>query len=206
MGACHSVEIPFVFGTHDQPGVRDWTGHGEAADRLSAQMLAAWTQFARSGDPSTPGLAWPAFDAASKPTMWFDGIPAPSRLRPRSRSPRSRRPARPNRLRRSVQPTRIDWPPSTGSSTPVTNAASSDARYSAALATSQAEPWCPSGTREARADAELGAITPAARAGRSTAIGVSMSPGMMALERMLKRALLDAIDCVSAFTPALEIL
>jgi para-nitrobenzyl esterase len=75
MGACHSVEIPFVFGTHDQPGVRDWTGHGEAADRLSAQMLAAWTQFARSGDPSTPGLAWPAFDAASKPTMWFDAHP-----------------------------------------------------------------------------------------------------------------------------------
>ena len=90
--------------------------------------------------------------------------------------------------------------------TPVTNAASSDARYSAALATSQAEPWCPSGTREARADASSARSRPVARAGASTAIGVSMSPGMIALARMLKRALLDAIDCVSAFTPALEIL
>ena len=47
----------------------------------------------------------------------------------------------------------------------------------------------------------------APRAGvASTAIGVSIRPGMIALARIPKRALVTASACVSEFTPAFEIL
>lgn len=49
------------------------------------------------------------------------------------------------------QRTRADWPPSTGSRTPVMNRSSSDARNTAALATSHAVPCRPIGTSGARA-------------------------------------------------------
>jgi para-nitrobenzyl esterase len=35
-------------------------------------MLAAWAAFAHTGDPSTPELAWPAHDPATRPTVVFD--------------------------------------------------------------------------------------------------------------------------------------
>ncbi|BCW48034.1 hypothetical protein [Arthrobacter sp. StoSoilB13] len=35
-------------------------------------MFDAWMNFARTGDPSTDSLAWPAYNTASRPTMVFD--------------------------------------------------------------------------------------------------------------------------------------
>jgi para-nitrobenzyl esterase len=40
--------------------------------RLAEQVVAAWSSFARSGDPSTRTLRWPAYDLNSRPTMIFD--------------------------------------------------------------------------------------------------------------------------------------
>jgi para-nitrobenzyl esterase len=40
--------------------------------RLAAAMSQAWINFARGGDPSQPGLAWPVYDTASRRTMLFD--------------------------------------------------------------------------------------------------------------------------------------
>ena len=71
LGACHVLEIPFVFGIHDAPHLAAFTGAGPAADRLSAQMMDAWVAFARSDDPSTPELAWPRHDTETRPTMYF---------------------------------------------------------------------------------------------------------------------------------------
>ena len=48
------------------------TGSGTAADRLSEQMMGAWTAFARTDDPSTAELPWPQHDVATRPTMYFD--------------------------------------------------------------------------------------------------------------------------------------
>lgn len=72
LGACHGVELPFVFGTLDEPflwvlptlpGVR----------RLAAQVQGAWIAFARTGDPSHPGLPdWPPYDAKRRATMRLD--------------------------------------------------------------------------------------------------------------------------------------
>lgn len=33
--------------------------------------MDAWLAFARTGDPSTPALAWPTYDATTRPTMVF---------------------------------------------------------------------------------------------------------------------------------------
>jgi para-nitrobenzyl esterase len=72
LGACHALEMPFVFGTHGAPGQDRFCGTGPEVDRLSAEMNAAWAAFARTGDPSTPSLAWPAFDPERRTTMVFD--------------------------------------------------------------------------------------------------------------------------------------
>ena len=60
--ACHGLDLPFTFGTLDAPGMEKLAGAGPAAERLSAPLRAAWIAFARSGDPSPPGLgAWPPY-------------------------------------------------------------------------------------------------------------------------------------------------
>ncbi len=72
LGACHVLEIPFVFGLQGAPDFVALTGSGPAADRLSEQMMGAWTAFARTDDPSTAELPWPQHDVATRPTMYFD--------------------------------------------------------------------------------------------------------------------------------------
>jgi len=58
LGACHLAEVGFVFGTHDAT----FCGIGRDADSLSQNMQGAWTAFARTGDPSSPGAGpWPRY-------------------------------------------------------------------------------------------------------------------------------------------------
>ena len=72
LGACHALEIPFVFGNLSAPTMDRFAGSGPAAERLSHQMMDAWIAFAHHGDPSTPdGGEWPAFDVQSRATMLF---------------------------------------------------------------------------------------------------------------------------------------
>jgi para-nitrobenzyl esterase len=73
LGACHGLEIPFVFGTIGRTGDDRMSGTGPDADRLSGRMMDAWVAFARHGDPSHAGIgAWPAYDPDERPTMVFD--------------------------------------------------------------------------------------------------------------------------------------
>ncbi|MFG2732341.1 carboxylesterase/lipase family protein [Streptomyces canus] len=78
--ALHAGELPFVFGNLDHPTA--WDGQDDDALRarddpagerhvLAEQMMRAWAAFARHGDPSTPGLPWPAYDAEKRSTMVF---------------------------------------------------------------------------------------------------------------------------------------
>lgn len=70
LGACHAIELPFVFGTGRHPLARGLTGIGWAAPRLTRQIQNAWIQFARTGDPSHERLPhWPPFDPERRPTM-----------------------------------------------------------------------------------------------------------------------------------------
>jgi para-nitrobenzyl esterase len=65
LGACHSLEIGFVFGNYDP----NFCGSGPAADKLAGQIQDAWIAFARTGNPSCESLGvWPQF-GSEKQTM-----------------------------------------------------------------------------------------------------------------------------------------
>ncbi len=66
LGSCHGVEIPFVFGTLDEPRSAQLIGDTPAARRLSERVMDAWIAFARSGDPG-----WPAYEGATRITQVF---------------------------------------------------------------------------------------------------------------------------------------
>jgi para-nitrobenzyl esterase len=71
LGACHALEIPFVFGVVQVPAVQLFTGSGPEVEALSAQMQQAWVAFAHSGDPTRDVLEWPEWDASARSTMVF---------------------------------------------------------------------------------------------------------------------------------------
>jgi para-nitrobenzyl esterase len=83
LGATHALEIPFVFGTHADPGISRFVVGGsketegtkalmDQADELSSAMRAAWVAFARSRDPSNEMVGkWPAWDRERRATMLF---------------------------------------------------------------------------------------------------------------------------------------
>lgn len=68
----HGLEISLVFDNPDAPTTAAMTGGGPRAQAMADVMSAAWTQFARSGDPSTQALKWPAYDLERRTTMLFD--------------------------------------------------------------------------------------------------------------------------------------
>lgn len=71
LGACHSLDIPFVFDVLDLPGLERFTGE-DPPQALADQMSAAWTRFARDGDP---GSAWPRFNEATRDCLILDAEP-----------------------------------------------------------------------------------------------------------------------------------
>ena len=72
LGACHGLEVPFVWGTVGKNGNPRFTGVGAEAEQLSGHMMDAWIAFARTGDPSHPGVGeWPAYSTDNRHTMIF---------------------------------------------------------------------------------------------------------------------------------------
>ncbi|CAL9491744.1 carboxylesterase/lipase family protein [Streptomyces sp. enrichment culture] len=73
LGACHALDIPLLFGTF-QGGLAQFQFGGaepsEEALALSARFRAAWTDFARTGDPG-----WPAYDTQQRLVRVFDAEP-----------------------------------------------------------------------------------------------------------------------------------
>ena len=67
LGACHALDIPFVFGTHGE--MPTFAGSGPGPDRLAEQVMDAWLAFARTGNPSTETLRWPAYETEQRQTM-----------------------------------------------------------------------------------------------------------------------------------------
>ena len=62
VGACHGLELPFVFGTLREPMLRPLLAFASQARRLSSAMQRAWIEFARCGDPGHAGLPdWPTY-------------------------------------------------------------------------------------------------------------------------------------------------
>ncbi len=72
LGSCHALEIPFVFGSLRQPQVALFAGDSPAARSLSSRMQRAWTDFARSGNPSASAPEpWPSWDLIEPRTRTF---------------------------------------------------------------------------------------------------------------------------------------
>jgi para-nitrobenzyl esterase len=72
VGACHALELPFVFGWTQTPLVRSLTGLSTGARKLSLTMQHAWGSFARSGSPSHEGLpSWPGYEPILRSTLLF---------------------------------------------------------------------------------------------------------------------------------------
>jgi para-nitrobenzyl esterase len=67
LGACHALELPFVFGTLQGP-TAELTGTDEAAWELSASIQSAWLGFARSGAPA-PEPDWPRYAPGRRATL-----------------------------------------------------------------------------------------------------------------------------------------
>jgi para-nitrobenzyl esterase len=80
--ATHGVDLNFVFGHPDFPkgfDDNDLPEKRSAADpqglryQLATRTMEAWATFARTGDPSTSTLKWPAYDLQVRSTMILDG-------------------------------------------------------------------------------------------------------------------------------------
>ncbi|OIK06240.1 carboxylesterase/lipase family protein [Streptomyces monashensis] len=69
LGACHALELGFVFDTGAAPESRKLAGDGAPPD-LCTQMHTAWVRFATSGDPG-----WQAWDATHPVRIFGDGGP-----------------------------------------------------------------------------------------------------------------------------------
>jgi para-nitrobenzyl esterase len=64
LGACHAIEIPFVFDNVDRRGVDFLLGAiGDDTRALSAATSRAWTSMARHGSPGHDGI--PSWDTYS---------------------------------------------------------------------------------------------------------------------------------------------
>jgi para-nitrobenzyl esterase len=68
--ACHAMDLPFSFDNTD-----DIPMAGDRPDKhdMAATTSEAWAAFARSGDPSHPGIPkWPAYTIKNRATMILD--------------------------------------------------------------------------------------------------------------------------------------
>jgi para-nitrobenzyl esterase len=69
-GAWHTAELAFCFDNTKR--CEQGTGDTPEAQALAHKMARAWANFARTGNPSQPGLVWGASDPDRCQTMVFD--------------------------------------------------------------------------------------------------------------------------------------
>jgi para-nitrobenzyl esterase len=72
--SCHTIELPFVFGTRRAYLDAPMIAGGDVAQMadLSTAMRRAWIAFVRDGTPGHDALPpWPRYDAIRRPAMRF---------------------------------------------------------------------------------------------------------------------------------------
>lgn len=68
LGACHGIDIPFVFNNLAAPGVSSFVGElGDAEAALATETSAAWLAAAHGDEP------WPRYDTSERVTRRFGG-------------------------------------------------------------------------------------------------------------------------------------
>jgi len=70
LGACHALELPFVFNNFSVPVFQTLVGKSTDLDTISDKMMDAWIAFARSGNPNHEGIPqWPSYDIEKRSIM-----------------------------------------------------------------------------------------------------------------------------------------
>ena len=68
-GSVHGTDVPLIF---HNPDLWPLTAGAPDARIMADRMARCFIAFAKTGNPSTPELPWPAFDPITRPTMIFD--------------------------------------------------------------------------------------------------------------------------------------
>jgi para-nitrobenzyl esterase len=68
----HCSEIAFAFHALSEPHIHLATGGTTEGLALQDKVSQAWVNFAKTGDPSQPGLAWKPYTVEGRETMVFD--------------------------------------------------------------------------------------------------------------------------------------
>lgn len=76
LGACHGIELPFVWNRLQTPLAHFLLGDAIAAlQPMVDHIHAAWATFIRTGNPATTGLPdWPCYDLAHRKTMLLNEV------------------------------------------------------------------------------------------------------------------------------------
>ena len=70
LGACHAIELPFVFNTLTNPSFKAFVGNGSDQKLICNNVMDAWIAFARTGNPNHEGIPdWPSYDVEKRSTM-----------------------------------------------------------------------------------------------------------------------------------------
>ena len=71
LGSCHSLDIPFVWGTYDAENMKRFCGESSREiAALSETMMQTYLAFAKTGDPNGDHIPeWPTYNAESRAVM-----------------------------------------------------------------------------------------------------------------------------------------
>ena len=72
--AFHCAELAFCFHALGVPQIKTATGGGPVALALQDKVSQAWINFAKTGNPSQPGLEWKPYTKEEPQAMVFDTV------------------------------------------------------------------------------------------------------------------------------------
>src|SRR5262249_21336858 len=70
----HCSELAFCFHALSVPQIKTATGGGAVALALQDKVSQAWINFAKTGNPSQPGLEWKSYTKDNPQAMVFDTV------------------------------------------------------------------------------------------------------------------------------------
>jgi para-nitrobenzyl esterase len=73
LGACHAIDVPFVFDNLERGGVEMLLGGlDDGTRRLASRTSGAWMAAGRTGSPEHDDLPWPAYEPGGRSTCLLD--------------------------------------------------------------------------------------------------------------------------------------